>query len=253
MGARYWYLRPRCKFRLPRNTEIGSDPLIELTVALSTRQPWAVIIIALALTLAGLYLTVTRFAINTNTERLISADVPWRKAVENYSKAFSRGRDLIVAVVEGDTPEVADEAADKLAQALAGHPGVLRSVRRPDSGPFFDKNGLLLLSLDELTRTTEQLIERQRFLGPLAADPSLRGVMGGLELGAQGVRMGATTLDELAAPMTAFAKTFEDVLAGRPARLSWRHLLSGGQSEPRELRRFILIRPELDYQALESA
>ena len=148
-------------------------------MALSTRQPWAVIIIALALTLAGLYLTVTRFAINTNTERLIAADVPWRKAVENYSKAFSRGRDLIVAVVEGDTPEVADEAADKLAQALAGHPGVLRSVRRPDSGPFFDKNGLLFLSLDELTRTTEQLIERQSFLGPLAADPSLRGVMGG--------------------------------------------------------------------------
>ena len=153
--------------------------MIERTVALSTRQPWAVIIIALALTLAGLYLTVTRFAINTNTERLIAADVPWRKAVENYSKAFSRGRDLIVAVVEGDTPEVADEAADKLAQAFAGHPGVLRSVRRPDSGPFFDKNGLLFLSLDELTRTTEQLIERQSFLGPLAADPSLRGVMGG--------------------------------------------------------------------------
>jgi predicted RND superfamily exporter protein len=106
-----------------------------------------VIAIALALTLAGLYVTVTRFAINTNTERLISADVPWRKALENYSKAFSRGRDLIVAVVvvEGDMPEVADEAADKLAQALAGHPGVLRSVRRPDSGPFFDKYGLLFL------------------------------------------------------------------------------------------------------------
>jgi uncharacterized protein len=227
--------------------------LIERTVALSTRQPWAVIIIALALTLAGLYLTVTRFAINTNTERLIAADVPWRKAVENYSKAFSRGRDLIVAVVEGDTPEVADEAADKLAQALAGHPGVLRSVRRPDSGPFFDKNGLLFLSLDELTRTTEQLIERQSFLGPLAADPSLRGVMGGLELGAQGVRMGATTLDELAAPMTAFAKTFEEALVGHPARLSWRQLLSGGKSELRELRRFILIKPELDYGVLEPA
>src|SRR3954468_24060174 len=238
MGARYWYLRPRCKFRLPRNTEIGSDPLIERTVALSTRQPWAVIAIALALTLAGLYVTVTRFAINTNTERLISADVPWRQALKDYGKAFSRGRDLIVAVVDGDTPEIADEAAGKLAQALAGHPGVLRSVRRPDSGPFFDKYGLLFLSTDELTRTTEQLIERQTFLGPLAADPSLRGVMGVLQLGALGVRIGATTLEELSAPMTVFTRTFEDVLAGRPARLSWRQLLSGGQSEPRELRRF---------------
>ena len=222
-------------------------------MALSTRQPWAVIAIALALTLAGLYVTVTRFALNTNTERLISADVPWRKALENYSKAFSRGRDLIVAVVEGDMPEVADEAADKLAQALAGHPGVLRSVRRPDSGPFFDKYGLLFLPLDELTRTTEQLIRQQGFLGPLAADPSLRGIMEVLQLGARGVRAGETTLDELAAPMAAFAKTFEEVLVGRPARLSWRQLLSGGNSEPRELRRFILIKPELDYEVLEPA
>ena len=67
------------------------------------------------------------------------------------------------------------------------------------------------------------------------------------------MRAVVTTLDELAAPMAAFAKTFEEVLAGRPARLSWRQLLSGGQSEPRELRRFILIRPKLDYDALEPA
>ena len=137
--------------------------------------------------------------------------------------------------------------------ALAPRTQVLETVRRPDSGPFFDKNGLLFLSVDELTRTTEQLIRQQGFLGPLAADPSLRGVMHALQLGAQGVRAGETTLDELAAPMTAFTKIFEDVLAGRPARLSWRRLLSGGQSEPRELRRFILIKPKLDYNALEPA
>ena len=53
--------------------------------------------------------------------------------------------------------------------------------------------------------------------------------------------------------MGMFDTTFEEVLAGRRARLSWRQLLSGGRSEPRELRRFILIRPELDYDALEPA
>ena len=37
-------------------------------VAQCTRRPWAVIALALALTLIGLYVTVTRFAINTNTE-----------------------------------------------------------------------------------------------------------------------------------------------------------------------------------------
>ncbi len=227
--------------------------MIERTVALCTRRPWLVIAAALAMMLAGLYVTVTRFAINTNTERLISSDVSWRRDLVAYDAAFPQRLGLIVAVVDGDTPEIADESADKLARSLAPRTQVLETVRRPDSGPFFDKNGLLFLSVDELTRTTEQLIRQQGFLGPLAADPSLRGVMHALQLGAQGVRAGETTLDELAAPMTAFTKIFEDVLAGRPARLSWRRLLSGGQSEPRELRRFILIKPKLDYNALEPA
>ena len=41
------------------------------------------------------------------------------------------------------------------------------------------------------------------------------------------------------------------MLAGEPARLSWQMLLSDGKAEPRELRRFILIQPKLDYNALQ--
>ncbi len=122
---------------------------------------------------------------------------------------------------------------------------------RPDSGPFFDRNGLLFLSTEELAKTTEQLIGQQGFLGPLAADPSLRGVMQTLSLGAQGIQAGEATLEELAAPMEAFREVFERVLVGEPARLSWQMLLSDGKAEPRELRRFILIQPTLDYNALQ--
>src|SRR3954454_24925249 len=239
--------------RTPYLLEGLSKLLIERTVTLCTRRPWLVIAIALALVLSGLYVTVTRFAINTNTERLFSENVAWRQALKAYAQVFPKNKDLIVAVVDGQTPEIADEAAEKLARALAANTQVMETVRRPDSGPFFDKNGLLFLSVDELTRTTEQLIRQQGFLGPLAADPSLRGVMDVIQLGARGVRAGETTLDELAAPMTAFAKTFEDVLAGRPARLSWRQLLSGGKAGGRELRRFVLIKPKLNYTALEPA
>src|SRR5215207_1616357 len=239
--------------RTPYLLEGLGQPLIERTVTLCTRRPWLVIAIALALVLSGLYVTVTRFAINTNTERLFSESVAWRQALKAYAQVFPKSKDLIVAVVDGQTPEIADEATDKLARALGQNTQVLEDVRRPDSGPFFDRNGLLFLSVDELTRTTEQLIRQQGFLGPLAADPSLRGLMQVLQLGVRGVEAGETTLDELAAPMAAITKTLEDVLAGRPARLSWRQLLSGGKSEGRELRRFILIKPKLDYNALEPA
>src|SRR5215212_5243639 len=192
---------------------ISGQSLIERTVALCTRRPWLVIAAAIVLTLAGLYVTVTRFAINTNTERLISENVAWRQALKAFAQVFPKSKDVIVAVVEGETPEIADEAADKLARTLAAHGDALTNVRRPDSGPFFDKNGLLFLSVDQVTRTTEQLIRQQGFLGPLAADPSLRGLMQVLQLGAQGVRAGQTTFDELAAPMESFTKVFDDVLA----------------------------------------
>lgn len=227
--------------------------MIERLVAFCIRRPWLVIGVAALLTFGGLYVTVTRFVINTDTARLISPDVSWRQNETAFDRAFPQRTDLILAVVDGGSPEIADEAADKLARALLPHHDVLKSVRRPDSGPFFDKNGLLFLSTDDLTRTTEQLIRQQGLLGPLAADPSLRGLMQTLALGAQGVGAGETTLDELAPAMQALDQTFRRVLSGEPARLSWQLLLSGGKAEPRELRRFVLVQPELDYKALQPA
>ncbi|HYI88699.1 MAG TPA: hopanoid biosynthesis-associated RND transporter HpnN, partial [Beijerinckiaceae bacterium] len=225
--------------------------MIERIVAFCTHRPWLVIGLCGVLTALGLFTTITRFSINTETARLISADVPWRLNEAALDKAFPQRTDLMLVVIDGDTPERAAEASDRLAQALGPHDDLLRSVRQPDSGPFFDRNGLLFLSTDELASTTEQLISQQAFLGPLAADPSLRGLMGTLTLGAQGIAAGETTLDELAGPMAGFQRTFERVLAGEPARLSWQMLLSDGKAEPRELRRFILIQPKLDYNALQ--
>ena len=47
------------------------------------------------------------------------------------------------------------------------------------------------------------------------------------------------------------ATTLENVLAGRPASFSWQELMRGEPPEPADLRRFIQIRPVLDYGALE--
>src|SRR5918993_4553780 len=111
--------------------------MLERIVAFCTRRPWLVIGLSAVLTLLCLYVTVTRFSINTQTSRLISADVAWRVDEAAMDAAFPQRTDLIVAVANGDTPERAEEAADRLAQALQPHQELLKSVRRPDSGPFF--------------------------------------------------------------------------------------------------------------------
>ncbi|KAB1081539.1 MMPL family transporter [Methylobacterium soli] len=225
--------------------------MIERLVAFSVQRRWIVIAVIALMTAMSAGVAAHLFRINTDVERLIDAKEPWRQDEINYEKAFPQRTNTIVAVIDGRTPEAAEEAAAELAKALAVHKNLIETVNRPDGGPFFDKNGLLLMSQQELEKTTEQLVQQQGLLGPLAADPSLRGVMRVLTLGAKGVKSGDAKLDELEKPMGQINTTLETVLAGEPARMSWQLLLSGGESRSTDLRKFVMIQPVLDFNALQ--
>ena len=227
--------------------------MIERLVAFSVRHRRLVLAFYVLLTAVSVLVTVQRFSINTEVERLISEEETWRKNEIAFEKSFPNRSNLVVAVIDGKTPEQADEAATKLEKALSGHPDRIRSVDRPDSGPFFDREGLLLMPQADLERTTEQLLKQQGLLGPLAADPSLRGVMQVLTLGARGVQGGQAKIEDLAGPMDRIDETLQAVLADKPARLSWQLLLSNEKPSTRDLRRFLIIQPVLDYAALQPA
>ena len=83
------------------------------------------------------------------------------------------------------------------------------------------------------------------------ADPSLRGLVQALTFALAGLQRKMYTLDDMARPLSLFATTLEDVVAGRPASFSWRELAAGKPPEPSDLRRIIEITPFLDYSALE--
>lgn len=225
--------------------------MIERLVALSVRQRWLVLATALALTLASALTAAHLFRINTDVERLIAPDVGWRQDEIQFEKAFPQRSNLLVAVIDARTPEQAEEAAGRLAEALSKHKDRITTVYRPDGGPFYDKNGLLLMPQKELEQTTERLIQQQGLLGPLAADPSLRGIMQALGMGAQGVKGGQAKIEDLTGPIGQFRDTFDKVLKGEPARLSWQLLLSGGKAETSDLRRFVITQPVLDFDELQ--
>jgi uncharacterized protein len=85
----------------------------------------------------------------------------------------------------------------------------------------------------------------------LASDPSLRGVAQTLSLALVGIERGMATLDDFARPLSMAADSIENVLAGRPTAFSWLELVGGKNSSATELRRFIELRPALDFSALE--
>src|ERR1051326_2352616 len=211
----------------------------------------AVIIAYATLCLAAAYYVATHFAMNTDSESLISSRLPWRQTEIAYDAAFPQQNNLIVAVIDGVTAERAEEAASSLDAALRAQPQFFESIRRPDGGPFFSRNGLLFLPLPDVQRATQQLIQAQPLLGSLAADPSLRGIMTSLSTALMGVEAGQTTLAEIGQSFGPLSTVLASVLAGRPAFLGWRTLVTGEAASKRETRRFIEIRPRLNYAALQ--
>jgi len=226
-------------------------PIVERIVAFCARYPGLVLAVAILLgILAGIY-SATHFAMNTDPAALISAQTTWRKREAVYDANFPQFNNTIDIVVDGATPEMAERAAAALDAAMAPRRDLFLSVRRPDGSSFFARDGLLFLPLADVRTTTQQLIKSQPFLGALASDPSLRGIMDSLSTALEGVKRGQASLDSLNGPITSFANTLSDVAAGKPAFLAWRSLLTGEKPGLLETRRFIEAQPRLDYQALE--
>ena len=225
--------------------------LIGRVVATSTRHPLIVLLLAVVLTGAALVYTAQHFAMTADTTDLISRKLEWRQRELAFEAAFPQLQNLTMVVVDGATPELTDAATRRLTAALQGKPDLFRSVRRPDGGAFFERNGLLLLPLDEVAATTQALMRARPLLASLAADPSLCGVLAALSNALEGVKHGQATLHDIEPSMTALAEAFEKAAAGQPAFFSWRALIAGTRAGPRETRHVVLVQPVMDYTALE--
>ncbi len=189
--------------------------------------------------------------IDTDTTKLISPDLPWRRAGAEVERDFPQNNDLIAVVVDGVTPDQAGDAAAALADQLAAEPTLFQEVRQPDGSRFFRENGLLFLPRTDVQAFADGMISAQPMLGTLAADPSTRGVFDALDLFAQGAIHGEIAPAVLNRPFAAVDQALETALAGGYAPLSWQNLLSDRPPLPRELRRFVLARPALNFGAVE--
>jgi|RhiMethySRZTD1v2_1073278.scaffolds.fasta_scaffold08988_3 hopanoid biosynthesis associated RND transporter like protein HpnN len=228
--------------------------MLETIIACCTRAccrfPYLVILTAAIASAAATEYARRHFAIDTDTSQLISSALPWRQRELQLDRAFPQRTDTIVVVVDGLTPELADGSAGALAEALAAKPDLFHSVRRPDAGPFFDQNGLLFLSTAELARTTEQMIRAQPFLGTLAADPTLRGVAAALAFIPIGVKADQIKIDDFGEPLARLADALEALAHNRRIAFSWSELMTGQAPHRRDLRRFVYVKPVLDYGSL---
>jgi hopanoid biosynthesis associated RND transporter like protein HpnN len=227
--------------------------LLAGTAAVARRFAWAVLAAALALTgLLGWY-TVTNLGMNSDTAGLLSPDLPFRQRSRDFKAAFPHDSGRLAIVLDGANEDAVADGSAKLAAALKREPKIFATVFYPDAHPFFRRNGLLFLDLDELAALAERLAEAQPLLGTLAEDPSMRGLFAVLGLAAKTLREGTEDANtkSLALALDKISAVVEGRAAGKPRALSWLDLMRARPPKPGDKRRIIVVQPSQDFSTLQ--
>jgi uncharacterized protein len=208
------------------------------------------VLLALILAVGAGFYTVRNFSINTDINTLISPDLDWRQRDQAFEKAFDQDR-MILAVVDAPSPEFASAASARLVEKLSPDTKNFDSVRSLNDSEFFQKNGLLFLSREEVAKATSEFESAAPLIEIMAGDPSLRGLTGALETGLAGIKRGEIKLDSTARPFSMIAQTVESVLNTGSGNFSWRELVNDKPLTDSDRRSFIEFKPLLDFNALE--
>jgi uncharacterized protein len=144
----------------------------------STRRPWATVLVSLALALvAGLY-TWQTLEFVTSSVRLLPQRARYVVLLKQYLQDFGELNDIVVAV-ESPDPERGKHYAERLVATLRQEGMKSRVTYRIDRN-FFDRRGLLFLSVDDLTRLRDRLFDYEEFITEYAARPTLVRLLEGL-------------------------------------------------------------------------
>jgi hopanoid biosynthesis associated RND transporter like protein HpnN len=221
-------------------------------VAAAQARPLFIVIVALLATLLMGWFTATHLGVNTDTIEMIDATTGWRERENAFAKQFPQNEGLIVIVVDGVTADLAEDAAAALTHAMSARSDLFQNLRRPDGGPFFDRNGLLYLDQAQLSAVLDQTIAAQPMIGALVADPSLRGLASALSLVVTGISEGEAEAAAIDPALAQINETLAKALTGVAAPMSWQRLFTARMPDPRELRRFILTTVRQDFEQLRT-
>jgi len=217
----------------------------------SRRHAWLTTLTFTLLAAVCLWYASGHLGIDSDTDHLFAASLPWRQQELAMDREFPQFNDVLVAVVRGATPEETDATAGVLAKALQADHAHFRDVTRPDADPFFRHEGLLLLSEQDLGKLLDSLLNAQPLLGPLANQPSALGLLYGVSLMAAGVRIEHADLDAYKPALQQLRQVLDAAAAGHAVPLSWQTLLDSDVVRQTDPMRLVLIHPVMTADALQ--
>jgi len=149
--------------------------IVSWWVGFVSRHAWQTVLLSLLVTVLLFNYTIHNIGINTDASKMISEKLSWRQNYISYKAKFPQFFGEIAIVIDGETPGLAADAADRLTVRLKAETKLFKSVYEPGASDFFRHNGLLYLSVEKLEDLSDHLATVQPFLGKLMADESLEG------------------------------------------------------------------------------
>jgi hopanoid biosynthesis associated RND transporter like protein HpnN len=205
-------------------------------------------------------LTVSLFAfasfnlgINSDNVSLIAEHLPARQNYLAFTRSFPNIENVILVVIDGETPELARHAATTLETALEGRSDLVHDVYVPGSGEFFEKHGLLYRDLDDLDDFALQMSQVQPILASLERDPTVANLARLIEYALDEQKNAEGALSELTVLLDRVGDATVEAYQEFPLAVSWEEILLRGSSIETVTRWVLVVDPVLDFDSLFAA
>ncbi len=229
---------------------VQGNRLLSTWVSFAYRHAIWVILASLLFAALSASYTARNLGVDTNTADMLSEELPFRVNLARFEAAFPQYEEVLVLVLDASTPEQAYLAATQLSAYLSENLETNGAVLHLNGEPFFQANGLLYKTQEELRLLGDRLSNAQPLIARILRDPSLFTFINLLQEAATELRDGRKL--EVDALLQTVASTIDVNLAGHRQSLSWQTLLQEETSKP-PYREFIVLQPKLDFSEIFAA
>ncbi|MCS5637689.1 MAG: MMPL family transporter, partial [Myxococcota bacterium] len=220
------------------------------------RSGWVIGLCGAITLFAGFY-AATELGVNSDNVQMVAEDLPSRRNHEAFARLFPNLENALLVVIDAETPELAREAASRLAARLRADPEYVEDAYVPGGGDFFETHGLLYRGVDELDVFADQMSRMQPILAALEQDPSIASLASLIQTGLE--RAAGSGADSGVAPgdwgaiLESVGNATVAVYTEFPLALSWEELLLRGSDVEVSRRRIVVVHPVLDFESFLTA
>jgi hopanoid biosynthesis associated RND transporter like protein HpnN len=237
----------------PDESEDAVGRALSRWVAFCLAHGSAVVATMLALTVAASVLAYSTLGFNVDPNALFSEDLRFQQMIAEFEEHFPQLTDSFLVVVDAPTPESARQASEALARALGERREHFTAVYFPGEEEFFEANGLLYQSVDDLDLFAERLAQLQPVLARLSRDPSLTSLSWVVKNSLERAPEDEEAVAQLRSVLDHFRQATLEVYAEFPVRVSWETVLLGGTPFDPSTRRVIVADPVLHFGRVLAA